>query len=306
MITIPPYLKKGDTIGLVCPAGYMPFERVKTCIDVLQQWGYKVVVGKTVGRQFHYFAGTDEERLNDLQDMLDNKDINAILCARGGYGTSRIIDYLDFKKFKRNPKWVIGFSDITVLHAYFNQQLKIASLHAPMAGAFDEDGYKNEYVQSLQKALKGNLSDYPGVIHPFNKTGEATGELVGGNLSLIVHLLGSPISFNTQRKILFLEDVGEYVYSIDRMFIQLKRAGILENLAGLIIGGFTEMKDTTIPYGEEVYDVINYHLDEYRYPVCFDFPVSHATNNYALKEGLIHSLTVTANKVTLKEIKNPL
>lgn len=305
MITIPPYLKKGDTIGLVCPAGYMPFERVKTCIDVLQQWGYKVVVGKTVGHQSNYFAGTDEERLNDLQDMLDNKDINAILCARGGYGTSRIIDYLDFKKFKRNPKWLIGFSDITVLHAYFNQQLKIASLHAPMAGAFDEDGYKNEYVQSLQKALKGNLSDYQGVLHPLNKTGEATGELVGGNLSLIVHLLGSQISFNTQRKILFLEDVGEYVYSIDRMFIQLKRAGILENLAGLIVGGFTEMKDTTIPYGEEVYDVINYHLDEYRYPVCYDFPVSHGPNNYALKEGLMHSLTVTANKVTLKEIKSP-
>jgi muramoyltetrapeptide carboxypeptidase len=306
MITIPPYLKKGDTIGIVCPAGYMPYEKVKTCIDVLQQWGYKVVIGKTVGLQSNYFAGTDEERLNDLQYLLDDKNVKAILCARGGYGMSRIIDYIDFKKFKKDPKWLIGFSDITVLHAYVNQQLKIATLHAPMAGAFNEDGYKNEYVLSLQKALKGNVSDYSCAIHPFNKTGEATGELVGGNLSLLMHLIGSKFSFNTGHKILFLEDVGEYIYSIDRMFIQLKRAGILENVAGLIIGGFTEMKDTTIPFGQDVYDVINYQLDEYRYPVCFDFPVSHATNNYALKEGVNHTLKVSDQKVNLKEIKSPL
>ena len=303
MITIPPYLKKGDTIGIVCPAGYMPFGNVKTCIEVLQQWGYKVIIGKTVGHQSNYFSGTDEERLDDLQNMLDDKNVKAVLCARGGYGMSRIIDYIDFKKFKKDPKWLIGFSDITVLHSYVNQQLKIATLHAPMAGAFNENGYKNEYVLSLQKALKGNVSDYSCAIHPFNKIGEVTGELVGGNLSLIIHLMGSQFSYNTDHKILFLEDVGEYIYSIDRMLIQLKRAGLLENLAGLIIGGFTEMKDTTIPFGQDVYDVINFHLDDYRYPVCFDFPVSHATRNYALKVGVMHTLKVANQKVSLKEIR---
>ncbi|MBS1628028.1 MAG: LD-carboxypeptidase [Bacteroidetes bacterium] len=304
MIKIPPYLKKGDCIGLVCPSGFMAYEKTTTCVEVLQKWGYKVKMGKTVGgKQKNYFSGTDEERLHDLQMMLDDDNINAILCARGGYGMSRIIDAINFHKFKKKPKWIIGFSDITVLHAHIHNTLKIATLHAPMAAAFNDGEFKNEYVQSLNKALKGVSLKYTCNIHSFNKLGKATGELVGGNLSLIAHLIGSSSSFNTKNKILFIEDVGEYVYNVDRMFIQLKRAGMLQNLAGLVIGGFTEMKDTTASFGKNVYDVLQEHISEYKYPVCFNFPVSHDKENYALKVGVVYELHVATKNVQLKEIR---
>ena len=303
MIKIPPYLKKGDTIGIVCPSGFMPYEKATTCISVLQQWGYNVVTGKTLGSQFHYFSGNDADRLQDLQQMMDNKEIKAILCGRGGYGMSRIIDQLDFKQFKKNPKWLIGFSDITVLHSHVYQQLKIASLHAPMAGAFNDGGFENDYVQSLRKALKGTASNYTCEPHGFNRTGKAAGDLVGGNLSLLAHLTGSVSEINTKGKILFIEDIGEYIYNIDRMMIQLKRNGMLQNLAGLIVGGFSEIKDTTTPFGTDIFSVIQFHVQEFTYPVCFDFPVSHEKNNYALKVGVKHLLTVTTKKVSLKEIR---
>lgn len=303
MIKIPPYLKKGDCIGIVCPSGYMPKEKAATCIQVLQDWGFKVKTGKTLGNQFHYFSGTDAERLADMQAMLDDAEVKAILCGRGGYGMSRIIDQLDFKKFKKNPKWLIGFSDITVLHAHVYQQYHIATLHAPMAAAFNDGEYELEYVQSLHKALKGATSNYSCISHSLNKIGKAEGELIGGNLSLVAHLVGSVSSFKTKGKILFLEDVGEYIYNIDRMMIQLKRSGMLQNLAGLLIGGFTEMKDTTTPFGSDVFSIIHSHIEEYAYPVCFDFPVSHDKNNYALKVGVKHSLTVSKTKVSLKELK---
>lgn len=303
MIKIPPYLKKGDQVGLVCPSGFMPYEKTTECIRVLQEWGYQVVVGKTVGHQFHYFSGTDAERLADLQSMLDNPDIKAVLCARGGYGMSRIIDQLNVKVFKKNPKWLIGFSDITVLQAHIYQTLKTATLHAPMAGAFQDKGANNEYVLSLKKALSGKLTKYVCPAHPLNRIGKASGELIGGNLSLIAHLIGSASSYQTKGKILFLEDVGEYLYNIDRMLIQLKRAGMLSSLSGLIIGGFTEMKDTITPFGQNVYTILNSHIAEYDYPVCFDFPVSHATTNYALKIGVMHSLQVGKKQVQLSEIR---
>ncbi|MDE3235952.1 MAG: LD-carboxypeptidase [Bacteroidota bacterium] len=303
MITIPPYLKKGDTIAIVCPSGYMPFEKAKTCIEVLQQWGYKVKIGKTLGSQFHYFSGTDDERLQDLQEMLDDNMVNAVLCARGGYGLSRIIDAIDFKKFKKKPKWIIGFSDITLLHAHIYQKLKIATLHAPMAAAFNDGGSENEFVQSLKKALRGVSAKYACDVHVLNRSGKASGALVGGNLSLLAHSIGSVSAYQTKNAILFLEDVGEYIYNVDRMMIQLKRSGMLQNLAGLIIGGFTEMKDTVIPFGEEVLSVIHHHVKEYAYPVCFDFPVSHATNNYALKIGVEYELNVGSKKVELKEVR---
>ncbi|SJZ38056.1 S66 peptidase family protein [Sediminibacterium ginsengisoli] len=302
MIKIPPYLKKGDTIGIVCPSGQMPFEKAATCIEVLKQWGYHVVVGKTLGSQFHYFSGTDEERLADLQQMLDDDSINAILCGRGGYGMSRIVDQLDFSRFRKKPKWVIGFSDITVLHAHIYNRHKTACLHAPMAGAFNEGEYENEFIQSLRKAIAGKKSSYSCAAHPFNRKGKAEGILIGGNLSLIAHIIGSKSAFSTKGKILFLEDVGEYIYNVDRMFIQLKRSGMLDELAGLIIGGFSEMKDTLIPFGSDVFDLISEHVAGYDYPVCYDFPVSHERNNYALKVGLEHTFHVTAGKVTLKEI----
>jgi muramoyltetrapeptide carboxypeptidase len=302
MAIIPPYLSKGDTIGIVCPAGFMPAKKTETCIAVLQQWGYKVKVGKTLGSQYHYFSGTDEDRLNDLQDMLDDKSINAILCARGGYGAGRIIDQLDFKKFRKKPKWIIGFSDITVLHAHIYRRFNIASFHSPMAAAFNDDEYKNEYVQSLQKVLVGKKAKYETPAHSFNKTGKATARLVGGNLSLIAHLIGTPSEFKTAGKILFLEDVGEYIYNVDRMLYQLKRSGKLDKLAGLIIGGFTEAKDTTIPFGKDVYEVIHDAVKEYEYPICFQFPVSHEKENYALKIGVAYKFAVSEKGVTLKEV----
>jgi muramoyltetrapeptide carboxypeptidase len=232
MTVIPPYLKKGDTIGIVCPSGYMPYENAATCIDVLQQWGYKVLVGKTLGHQHHYFSGTDEERLADLQFMLDHPEVKAILCGRGGYGLSRIIDQLDFKYFRRHPKWVIGFSDITVLHAHLYHRFNIASMHAPMAAAFNDGGFENEFVQSLRKALHGGAANYSSVPHILDRPGKAEGKLVGGNLSLVAHLAGTKSAFKTKDRILVLEDIGEYLYNVDRMLIQLKEMGCLMDWPG--------------------------------------------------------------------------
>lgn len=279
----------------------MPAENFQTAVEVLQEWGYRVKMGATPGNQFHYFSGTDEVRRNDLQDMLDDNEVKAIFCARGGYGISRIIDDLDFDRFRKHPKWIIGFSDVTVLHAHIFQQYKIATLHAPMAAAFNEGEYQNRYVKSLKETLEGEKAEYEAAMHPFNRQGTAEGRLVGGNLALVAHLVGSASSYNTKNKILFLEDVGEYIYNVDRMMIQLKRAGMLDKLAGLIFGGFTDMKDTTIPFGQRVQEVLRHHVKDYDYPVCFDFPVSHDKENYALKIGAKYKLAVTTESVRLKE-----
>jgi muramoyltetrapeptide carboxypeptidase len=301
MIKIPPYLKKGDTIGITCPAGFMAKEKAQTCINTLQRWGFKVMVGKTLGsNSTNYFSGTDEERRDELQAMLDDVNINAILCGRGGYGVGRIIDELDFTKFKKNPKWIIGFSDITVLHSHIYSNLKIATLHAPMAAAFNEG--ENEFIQSLQKALAGKKAVYKLTTHPFNKNGTVRGELVGGNLSLLAHLTGTSSDINTKNKILFIEDIGEQIYSIDRMLYQLKRSGKLDKLAGLIVGGFTDMKDTDRPFGKTVYEVIQEIVAAYSYPVCFNFPVSHGKENYALKIGVSYELAITKKQTKLSEI----
>lgn len=300
---IPPYLQQGDTIGIVCPAGFMPQEKYQTCIEVLHQWGFNVKEGRTLGSQFHYFSGTDEDRLNDLQQMLDDDSVKAILCARGGYGLSRMIDDLNFKKFAKHPKWIIGFSDITVLHAHIFEHYKIATLHAPMAGAFNDGESNNEFVQSLRNALSGRPSRYAAAPNALNSVGECEGRLVGGNLALIAHLVGSSSSYNTKNKILFLEDVGEYLYNIDRMMIQLKRSGMLDKLAGLIFGGFTELKDTVIPFGSTIHEILQHHVKDYDYPVCYDFPVSHEKENYALKIGVKHRLSISADSVQLIQIE---
>ena len=302
MITIPPYLRTGDTIGIVCPAGFLARERAQTCIDVLQEWGYQVKEGKTLNSSSaNYFSGTDEERLDDLQEMLDDPDVHAVLCGRGGYGTSRIIDRLDFKQFKRHPKWLIGFSDITILHSHLYTNYKIASLHAPMANAFNDEGYADVFVQSLRHALDGRKQKYECPVHTFNRRGEAVGELVGGNLSLLAHCTGTASDIKTKGRILFLEEVGEYLYATDRMLYQLKRSGKLDRLAGLIIGGFTDSKDTPRPFGQTVYELVRDIVREYDYPVCFGFPVSHEKENYALKVGAGYKLKVGKNKVTLEE-----
>jgi muramoyltetrapeptide carboxypeptidase len=299
---IPSYLKKGDTIGITCPAGYMAVEKAQTCITVLQQWGYEVLVGKTLGSKSKtYFSGTDEERLNEFQAMLDAPEVKAILCGRGGYGVGRIIDQLDFTAFKKNPKWIIGFSDITIFHAHINRNFKIATLHSSMAAAFNDGGYKNKYVQSIKAALEGTKANYSCKTHRLNHTGKVTAELVGGNLALIAHLIGTKSDYQTKGKILFLEDIGEQHYNIDRMMHQLKRSGKFTDLAGLIIGGFTDMQDTERPFGKKVYDLIHELISEYNYPVCFDFPVSHNKENIALKVGATFQFTVHKETVILKE-----
>ncbi|MDR0792684.1 MAG: LD-carboxypeptidase [Chitinophagaceae bacterium] len=294
---IPSYLKKGDTIGIVCPSGYMPFEQIKKCIEILTRWGFQVKLGKTAGSQFHYFSGTDADRLSDLQQMLDDKNTKAILCGRGGYGLSRIIDGIDFSAFRTFPKWIIGYSDITLLHTHLNSELKIASLHAPMAAAFN-DG-ENEFVLSLLKTLTGKETVYTCGTHLLNRIGNAEGELIGGNLSLLVHSIGSASEVQTENKILFIEDIGEYIYATDRMLLQLKRAGKLSDLKALIAGSFTDMKDTAIPFGQTIYEAIYDKIKEYNYPVCFDFPVGHTEKNYALKCGMNYQLDVSKNKVSL-------
>ncbi|RYZ47647.1 MAG: LD-carboxypeptidase [Sphingobacteriales bacterium] len=246
-MTLPPYLKKGDTIGITCPAGYMALEKAQTCINTLQDWGYKVQVGSMLGSaSTSYFSGTDEERCAELQQMLDDKNIKAILFGRGGYGMGRIIDQLDFKNFRKKPKWIIGFSDITVLHTHLFNQYKIASLHAPMAAAFNDGGTQNDYVLSLKHALSGEKATYLCAGNPQNKLGSATGKLIGGNLALLAHVIGTASDFKTKNNILFLEDIGEYLYNADRMLYQLKRSGKLASISGLIFGGFTDMKDSIL------------------------------------------------------------
>ena len=301
-IIIPPYLKKGDTIGMVCPAGYMPKAKMKTCMEVLQRdWGFRVKEGKTLGSGENYFSGTDAQRLADLQEMLDDPEVKAILCARGGYGVGRIIDQIDFRHFRKHPKWLIGFSDITVLHAHIHTRYHIATLHAPMAGAFQDGGYKNEFVQSLRKSLSGKKAVYEAAVHPFNHPGKASGVLVGGNLALLSHLVGTASDLRTKGKILFVEDVGEQLYNIDRMFYQLKRSGKLDKLSGLVIGGFTDCKDTDRPFGKTAYEIIHDLVKEYTYPVCYGFSVSHEKENYALKVGGTYTLSVSRNLVKLRE-----
>jgi muramoyltetrapeptide carboxypeptidase len=301
VITIPPYLKQGDTIGILCPSGYMPYEKSATAVETLTGWGFHVIPGKTLGHQFNYFSGTDEERLNDLQRMMNDDNVRAIFCARGGYGMGRIIDKLSFKKFKEKPKWIIGYSDITVIQTHIFSKYKIASLHAPMAAAFNDGENKNQYIQSLHDALTGHKANYVSKGDDFNKEGKASGILVGGNLSLLAHLIGTSSEIKTKKKILFIEDVGEYIYNVDRMMYQLKRSGKLDDLKGLIVGKFTDSKDTSIPLGQSVNEVIRNIVKEFDYPVCFNFPVSHEKENYALKIGVQYKMSVSSTMAVLKE-----
>jgi muramoyltetrapeptide carboxypeptidase len=302
MIEIPPYLKKGDTIGIVCPAGYMDAAKVQSCVQTLQEWGYLVKLGQTVGSASeNYFSGSDEERLADLQRMLDDDEVNAVLCGRGGYGTGRIIEQIRFKHFRKKPKWIIGYSDITVLHSHIYSNYYISTLHSPMAAAFNEGGDKNEYVLSLKNVLEGKKIAYSVEGNEFNRKGDEEGELVGGNLAILAHLVGTSSDIKTKEKILFIEDVGEHQYNIDRMMRQLKRAGKLEKLNGLIFGLFTETIDTERPFGLPVQEMLWDIIKEYDYPVCFDFPVSHSDKNYALKTGIRYRLKVSEKKVLLEE-----
>ena len=299
-LTYPQPLKPGDTIAIVCPAGFMPAEKAAACIRTLKKWGYKVIKGKTVGgRSKNYFSGTDAERLADLQEMLDNPSVKAILFGRGGYGTTRILDQIDWKRFLKKPKWVIGFSDITVLHGYMHQQLHVASIHGPMSGAFNEDNGINRYTLSLKDALEGKPVQFMAKPHPLNQTGKVRGTLIGGNLCLMAHCIGTNAAYDTRGKILFLEDIGEQLYNIDRMMLQLKRAGKLEKLKGLIVGGFSDCKDTERPFGKSAYDIIAEHVREYKYPKAFGFPISHEKENLAVVIGQQYTLDISADTTIL-------
>jgi len=293
MSIIPPYLKPGDTIAVVCPAGHMPMSRMRTCLRVLErEWGFRVRRGRTLGAGSGYFSGTDAERLADLQAMLDDDDVAAVLCARGGYGVGRIVDDIDFRRFVDRPKWVVGFSDITVLHLHLRACYGVATLHAPMAGAFNAGGWRGPYVGSIFRALTGERTGYRSPAHPFDRPGTAEGTLIGGNLALLAHLVGTPSFPDLEGCILFLEDVGEQLYNIDRMMRQLLRSGKLDRLAGLLVGGFTDCRDTERPFGQDAYQIVREVVAPFGYPVGYGFPVSHGRENVALKAGCRHRLTV--------------
>ncbi|MBS1510229.1 MAG: LD-carboxypeptidase [Bacteroidetes bacterium] len=307
---IPPYLKKGDTIGITCPAGYITAEDVQPAIDKMKEWGFNIKVGDTVGKRDATFGGTDEERLQDFQKMLDDKTVKAIMCARGGYGAVRIIDAIDFSKFTLHPKWIIGFSDITVIHSHLNKNFGIASIHSKMCNSFPADWSKAEPVQietieSINKCLAGEKMIYTAPPNEKNIIGKASGILVGGNLKTLETLAGSKSDITTDGKILFVEDTGEYLYSIDRMFWNLKRTGKLNKLKALVIGGFKvkPSEDAADEFGKSIYDIVLDQVRSFHYPVCFDFPVGHQKNNFALKCGVRHQLTVNADGVTLNELR---
>jgi muramoyltetrapeptide carboxypeptidase len=260
---IPPYLQPGDTIGITCPSGYLPKERVITAKEALERAGYQVLLGRTVGTEHFYFSDNDDRRCYDLQQMLDNPEVKAILMGRGGYGLSRIIDRLNFEKFVQRPKWICGFSDITVLHSHIARQWGIATLHSPMCGAFRDDVDQAIHLNSFFQTLKGAYPEYPIEVNPYNRAGHAEGVLVGGNLAMLAHLSGSVSQQVTEGKILFLEDIGEYLYNIDRMLLNLKRAGMLNQLAGLVCGGFTDVQDTERPFGQNIYEIIRDKVEAY-------------------------------------------
>jgi muramoyltetrapeptide carboxypeptidase len=305
---IPPYLKPGDTIGITCPAGFIMLKDIEPAMDQMKSWGFNIKVGDTVGKRDFTFGGSDADRAADFQQMLDDPAVKAIMCARGGYGFVRIVDKLDFTKLATRPKWIIGFSDITVLHCHLNHNYGIASIHSKMCNSFPDDWSKADPIQmetilSIKKALTGEAMKYTTTPTAFNRTGTAEGILVGGNLKTIETLGGSASDLHTAGNILFVEDTGEYLYSIDRMFWNLQRTGKLKDLKALVIGGFkVKVDDPGDEFGRTLQDIVLERTKDYTYPVCFDFPVGHQKNNYALKCGVKHRLSITTEEVILKEL----
>jgi muramoyltetrapeptide carboxypeptidase len=292
----PPYLKEGDTVAIVSTARKVSKAEVKPCADILKSWGLNVLFGKNLFKQEHQFAGSDDERTADLQKALNSKTVSAILFARGGYGTVRIIDKLDFKRFTKNPKWLIGFSDITVIHSHAHRHCEVETMHAPMSLNIPKlspaclSVFKNTL---FGERLSYSSSKQQASLEKLNRKGKANGQLIGGNLSLLYSLIGSASDIDTTGKILFLEDLDEYLYHIDRMMMNLKRSGKLQNLAGLIIGGMSEMKDNEIPFGKTAEEIISDAVAEYNFPVVYGFPAGHIQNNFPLIFGRDVMLNVT-------------
>jgi len=305
---IPRYLKPGDIIGITAPAGWISEEDIRPALFHIESLGYTIKTGKTIGTRYNSMSGTDEERRRDLQEMLDDDEVKAILCARGGYGIVRIIDRLDFRTFSKKPKWIIGFSDVTVLHSHINRHWGIATLHSKMCNSFPADWNKaddiqKQTIQSIFDAISGKKTKYNFTGNPSNRPGTAKGRLVGGNLKTLESIAASHSALRTNQKILFLEDTGEYKYSIDRSLWSLKRTGMLDHLAGLIIGGF-KIKPDDDPDAEFVKtleEIVLEKVGDCNFPVCFDFPVGHQKNNFALKCGVEHVLEVKSNTCSLIE-----
>jgi muramoyltetrapeptide carboxypeptidase len=296
---IPPSLQKGDTVALVATARKNIDDNLKPAIDLLHSWGLEVLIGKTIGLDNNQLAGTDEDRAADFQQQLDNPNIKAIWCVRGGYGTIRMIDLLDFTKFKQSPKWIVGFSDVTVIHSYINN-LNIATIHGAMPVTVGKASV--EAIGSLRKSLFGESLKYEIPSDVANRLGSATGEIVGGNLSILYSLMGSNAQIDCKGKILFIEDLDEYLYHIDRMMMSLKRCGCFDDLNGLIVGTMTKMKDNDIPWGKNANQIIEDVTKGYSFPVLYNFPAGHFRDNRALIFGKQVSLDITkeTSKLTFK------
>lgn len=295
MTKVPAYLKPGDLILIIATARKTTPEIIQPALDILNEWGLKVELGSNIFKAEDQFAGSDSDRASDLQWAIDHQTAKAILITSGGYGTIRIIDKINFKSLLKTPKWFVGYSDVTVLHSRFHN-LKLASVHGTMAFQFLKN---KEATLSLKHLLFGKKIKYEIPAHNLNRSGKAEAEIVGGNLSLLFAVSGSVDDIDTKNKILFLEDLDEYLYHIDRMMLQLKRSGKLKHLKGLMVGGMSDMKDNTVPFGKNAEQIILDAVKEYKFPVCFNFPAGHIENNRAIYFGKKAKFTVTKNKVTL-------
>ncbi len=291
----PSYLKKGDTVAIVATARKISREEIQPAVTFLESYGLSVELGENLFMTDHQYAGADTQRIDDLQKALNDPNIKAIFIARGGYGTVRLIESLNFDEFLKYPKWIAGYSDVTVMHnVVYN--LNISTLHSTMPVNFHKD---EEATKSMMQALFGELKVIDVPAGKANRLGKANAKVVGGNLSLMYSLSGTPYDINTAGTILFLEDLDEYLYHIDRMMMQLKLAGKLKNLSGLVIGGMTDMKDNAVPFGKTAEEIILDAVKDYNYPVCFNFPAGHIAKNLALYLGREAELIVTNESVTL-------
>lgn len=288
MIT-PEFLQKGDTVGILATARKIDLVTLQPAIKLLESWGLHVVIGKTIGKSENQLAGADWQRATDFQEMLDNPKIKCIWAAKGGYGTVRIIDRIDFANFKKKPKWIAGFSDVTVLHSHINN-MGIETLHSLMA--ISVKSATPQAIETFRKALFGEKLEYHIPKHPFNKNGMAKGEIVGGNLSVLYSILGSISEIDYKGKILFIEDLDEYLYHIDRMMMNLKRNGYFDGLKAVIVGGMTEMNDNEIPWGKDGLEIIQDVLKDYKCPIIFNFPAGHIKDNRTMIFGKTVSVDV--------------
>ena len=292
-MTTPPYLQKGDRIAFVSPARKISPAEAETAINIFRSWELEVVLGEHLYASYNQFAGSDEQRLSDLQKMLDDDSIRAIICSRGGYGTVRIIDNLNFTRFLKSPKWIVGYSDVTVLHSHIHEHFGIETLHAVMPINFKDKCDGNPSVITLKKALFGKGLSYHIPGEKFNRRGICKGPLIGGNLSILYSLTNTDSDIKTNGKILFIEDLDEYHYHIDRMMMNLRRSGKLEGLEGLLVGAMTRMRDNDVPFNKTAYEIIAEAVEDYPYPVCYNFPAGHIEDNRALILGREATLDVS-------------